>query len=515
MMADSYDWNQRHKKRQPPNAAEIIPLPPAHTVNGNSSYGAKALADELYTLANTGEGARNDQLNKSAFNLAQLVAAGHLDPVHTQQQLRVTALMIGSPASEIDGTLRSAFRAGVQQPRVVPELKPKVDEVTITYDPETGEAINPSQAADQQPQRRLNVIQASTIQMKATRWIYEDEHGKWIPLGAFVLLGGREGVGKSTVAYDIIGKITRGELPGHLYGHPKSVIVCATEDAWAETIVPRLVAAGADLNKVWQVNAVTPEGFEGSLSLPEDTERLRQIITEQDVALVLLDPLMSTINVKLDSHKDAEVRQALEPIVNIAHINKVSVIGLIHENKTGASDLLNRIMGSKAFTAVVRGVLYACREQQQDELDDFFETVEQQNDYFLFGQLKNNLGPRVRVSLRYHISGEQVGHDDDLNLPIWSSKIAWDDINNTHIQDVVTEQERPKGGRITEGDKVARWLKRYLTGKGEVPSEQVLNDAEDEGFARSTVQRARKNKTDIVVTNIHGTAKTTWQLTTK
>lgn len=131
MMADSYDWNQRHKKKQPP-AAEIIPMPPPNTINGNSGYGAKALADELYTLANTSEGARNDQLNKAAFNLAQLVAAGHLDAVNTQQQLRSTALMIGSPASEIDGTIRSAFRAGMKQPRVVPELKiqPNVEEVS-------------------------------------------------------------------------------------------------------------------------------------------------------------------------------------------------------------------------------------------------------------------------------------------------------------------------------------------------------------------------------------------------
>jgi len=119
-------------KPEAPPVAEIIPMPPPATVNGNSQYGAKALAEELYILANTGEGARNDQLFKSAAALAELVASRHLDAVNTQQQLRSTALTIGLTARETDATLRSAFKAGTQQPRVVPELTitPHVEEVT-------------------------------------------------------------------------------------------------------------------------------------------------------------------------------------------------------------------------------------------------------------------------------------------------------------------------------------------------------------------------------------------------
>lgn len=128
-MVDEYDWEKAWEKPEP---AIVIPLPPPVTSNGTSPYGTKALTEELRTLANTTEGARNHQLNTSAYNLAQLVAAGHLDTVTTQQQLRATAIMIGLTATETDATLRSAFTAGTKQPRQVPELtiQPNVEEVT-------------------------------------------------------------------------------------------------------------------------------------------------------------------------------------------------------------------------------------------------------------------------------------------------------------------------------------------------------------------------------------------------
>ena len=144
----------------------------------------------------------------------------------------------------------------------------------------------------------------------------------------------------------------------------------ATEDEWSATIVPRLVAAGADLDRVFQVNAIKPEGLEGTLRLPEDTKRLEEKILEHDVALVLLDPLMSTVNAKLDSHKDAEVRTALDPLVRLAHETRASLVGLIHVNKSQEGDLMNRLMASRALTAVPRGFLFCASYKPIETLDD-------------------------------------------------------------------------------------------------------------------------------------------------
>jgi hypothetical protein len=360
--------------------------------------------------------------------------------------------------------------------------------------------------------RRLKVTRASDITMKATRWLWEQYGTKWIPLGALALLGGREGVGKSTTSYDCVAKITRGLLPGHLNGTPKSVIVCATEDAWAETIVPKLVAAGADLERVLRVDSVSPEGFEGALSLPADVQRLRQLVGEEDVAFVLLDPLLSTLDIKLDSHKDAEVRMALEPLSRLAQDTQVSMLGLIHENKSNAADLLTRIMGSRAFTAVVRAVLYCARHE--DELDDAFE-MGNLFDRYVFGQLKSNLGPRAKFGVKYHIESEHVGHDDELNLPIWNSKVVWDGLTDESIQDIVTAQEKRKAKSPnveSAQSKAEKWLEAYLSEHGLTPSKKVKAMAGRDGHSEASIKRAA-DAMDIHIDKIPGTRnETTWEL---
>jgi hypothetical protein len=166
--------------------------------------------------------------------------------------------------------------------------------------------------------RRLRVQRASEIKARATRWLWHEIRpeatASWLPLGGLVLLAGREGVGKSTIAYEIAARITRGTLAGAFYGTPRSVIISATEDAWEQTVVPRLMAADADLDRVIRVDAETPKGLPEAIKLPEDLDALDELIRDEDVALVLLDPLMGTISGALDSHKDHDIRLALEPV---------------------------------------------------------------------------------------------------------------------------------------------------------------------------------------------------------
>ena len=92
--------------------------------------------------------------------------------------------------------------------------------------------------------RQLRVTAATDIQIKATRWLWEDDHAHWIAMGSLVGLSGREGVGKSTWCARLIAQVTKGELPGDLYGTPKGAIICTTEDDWNATLKPRLMAAG-------------------------------------------------------------------------------------------------------------------------------------------------------------------------------------------------------------------------------------------------------------------------------
>ena len=90
------------------------------------------------------------------------------------------------------------------------------------------------------------------ITLRPVRWLWTER----LPVGAFALVGGREGVGKSILVYTLAADITQGTLPGVFHGTPKAVIVAATEDSWEHTIAPRLLAAGADLAKVYRADII-------------------------------------------------------------------------------------------------------------------------------------------------------------------------------------------------------------------------------------------------------------------
>ena len=160
---------------------------------------------------------------------------------------------------------------------------------------------------------------------------------------------GREGIGKSTVATTFASWVTRGEIRGIYYGTPKPVIIAATEDSWEYTIVPRLLAARADLDLVYRVKVTVVDGLETTLVLPSDLGALEDQARQVGAAFVLLDPLLSRLDAALDSYNDAEVRQALEPLAAVAERLTAAFLGVAHVNKTSGTDPLNAIMGSRAF----------------------------------------------------------------------------------------------------------------------------------------------------------------------
>ena len=336
-------------------------------------------------------------------------------------------------------------------------------------------------------QRKLSVRRASEIRMQATQWLWEEDGQFWLPLGEMTLLGGREGVGKSTMAYDIAAKLTQGTLPGAYKGEPRSVIVCATEDSWSKTIVPRLMAAGADLTRVLQVNAVTPDGLPMNVKLPSDIPGLEELVGSENAVLIILDPLMSAVDGKLDPHKDQSVRQALEPMTALAHKANAAIVGLIHQKKGAADDLRQKLTGSGAFVAVSRSVLYCGMWKPPNSEEDAPRV-------HLFGQIKCNLGPLADLSYRYSIRGvANLGTDSVTKAIIGSSRIAFDGIENGNIEDLLIEAEKDAQRKKRDLPIVGAtvWLLNFMRNRS-IPKQEVLEAAKRAEYAKSTVERAFK-----------------------
>ncbi|WP_182354210.1 AAA family ATPase [Flaviflexus huanghaiensis] len=317
--------------------------------------------------------------------------------------------------------------------------------------------------------RHLVVTSAAEIKPRRVTWAWQDR----IALGTLSLLAGKEGLGKSTLAVNVAAQVTRGTLPGSNEGKPRAVIYAATEDSWEHTIIPRLIAAGADLNRVYRVEVATATGFTTGLNLPRDISALQDVVTERDVALMILDPIMSRLD-NLDTHKDAEVRQALEPLVRMADETGMAILGLIHLNKS-SHDPLNAVMGSKAFTAVARSVLSVVPDPDDE--------TEQRR---LFGVVKNNLARVTPSSTAFTVESAPLDLDGET---ITTGRVHWHGDSATSIKTAMSDP-----GIDTQGvtEEAAEWLSDYLTMHGEVASKDARRDGTKEGFSDAAIRRAAR-----------------------
>lgn len=341
--------------------------------------------------------------------------------------------------------------------------------------------------------RTLTLTRLDTIKMLPVLWLWQGR----LPRAMFGLLAGREGQGKSLILAWLTALVTRGKLPGDDHGRPRKVIICATEDSFAHTIVPRLVAAGADLTMVARID-VKDGDHDSELNLPVDIPQLIEQATVNDVALIILDPLTSRLHTKLDTHKDADVRRALEPIVDLAEQTDAAVVGVIHFNKSMANtDLNNLIMGSRAFAAVARFILGVV----QDPEDETGATL-------ILGQSKNSVGPCLALPLMpYSIESALVPNDDGTEIP--TAKIRWHQEDQTRTFHEVSRPPSQKKDRAR--DDAARWLREYLEGREgrKAPPHEIKRAAEAAGHAARTIDRAAD---ELGLVRQGGGRTTTWAL---
>ncbi len=106
-------------------------------VIGRDAYREKALRDEMDALRLASDGHRNEQLNRSAFNLGQLVGAGLLSRPEIESFLSDIARVIGLQDREIGPSLASGLDTGIAQPR------PLVFEAPPAGKPNTSSAAPP------------------------------------------------------------------------------------------------------------------------------------------------------------------------------------------------------------------------------------------------------------------------------------------------------------------------------------------------------------------------------------
>jgi hypothetical protein len=337
--------------------------------------------------------------------------------------------------------------------------------------PTPDEAKRAAEQAAEVPARKLVLTPASEIEPEPMVWAWEDDgHGR-IPAGSLGLFAGREGTGKSSSLIWLAAKITAGQLPGSLHGVPRGVIYVAVEDSWKFTIVPRLIAAGADRGLVYRAEVQALDEGTVSLSLPADNRLLEEAITAHGIALVVLDPLMSAISGALDTHVNREVRKALDPLARMADRTGAVFAGIAHFSKSASTDASSLITGSGAFKDVARFI--------------FAFATDTEDGSKVITQTKNSLGYSDLPSMAYRITEAIVPTaKGDARV----GRFVLDGPSSRTVDDILSANSGSgQGEQVRAGD----YLRKALA-SGPRLSAEVEEEGIESGYSKRTLDRARQ-----------------------
>lgn len=348
-----------------------------------------------------------------------------------------------------------------------------------------------SAAEEREPSlRRARITWASAIEPRPVVWAWKDGDAGRIPAGSLSIAAGREGTGKSSFGMWQASHITRGTLPGSLFGAPGSVLYVAMEDSWSYTIVPRLIAAGADLGMVGRFDVVNHEDDEITLSLPHDNDLLEKAINEHGVKLVLIDPIMSVLGDSINASRSREVRRALDPLAKIADRTGCLIQGIAHFNKSSGGDPSSRIQESSAFKDVPRSVF----------------TFAKDDDGRVMTQTKNSLGRDDLPSLGYVIEEAAIPTREGM---AFTGRFAFTGESERSVSDLL----RDAGGGDDGGerDAVDAWLTDFLGQGQQQTANDVYKAADSAGYSKDQAKRAKK-RLHIVATHPDVKGPWYWQM---
>lgn len=438
----------------------------------------EVLSEKLRTSLNTaGGGKHNDASREDSSVITSLLSAGY-SPSDTFTTFCSSPR--GKDAEErkqghftdyVNRTIRKALGF------LGPTANNKNGHIEVDFsrprDPIPGQGILP-QSAD-------------TVEVEKTQWLWAG----YIPLGKITVLAGDPGMGKSTMALDIVSRVSNGTfLPRSdsrtVAGH---CLIASAEDAAADTIVPRLIAAKANLKKISVIREVRIDDEHHYLSLPRDLNRLKKLVVRKGARMLIIDPLNAFLEKGTDTYKDQDIRLVLAPLEALAEETGVAILIIAHLNKKEDSSTLYRVGGSIGFIGAARSVLAVSRTQK---------------DVRVLYSLKSNLA-KSPPSLAYDIKqikrekekeewkGEKTVHSSTVK---WIGQIQFD-----------PNQRRTTDSSKSEGE--AEDFLRQILVDSELPTDDIFEEGKKAGIGKSQLMHI---KTEMGLKISHKKGRWYWAL---
>ena len=201
------------------------------------------------------------------------------------------------------------------------------------------------------PAAPVPMICMRNVEQTEVSWLWYP----YIPFGKLTILQGNPGEGKTYFAMQLAAACTTGKaLPNMTPLEPFNVIYQTAEDGLGDTVKPRLINAGADLNRVLVID-------DSELPLTLSDERIERAIVENQAHLLIIDPIQAFLGADVDMNRANEVRPIFRKLGDIAHRHACAIILIGHLNKSVGTQSTYRGLGSIDMTAAVRSLLFIGR----------------------------------------------------------------------------------------------------------------------------------------------------------
>ena len=201
---------------------------------------------------------------------------------------------------------------------------------------------------EQSKPETVKIIRMSDVELTPVDWLWKP----YLPFGKLSVLQGNPGEGKTYFAMHLAAACTNGKLlPNMERMEPFNVIYQTAEDGLGDTVKPRLIEAGADLDRVLVID-------DSEVQLTLSDERIEKAIVENNARLVIIDPIQAYLGADVDMNRANEVRPIFMRLGQVAQRTGCAILLIGHLNKAAGMQSLQRGLGSIDIAAAVRSVMF-------------------------------------------------------------------------------------------------------------------------------------------------------------
>lgn len=316
----------------------------------------------------------------------------------------------------------------------------------------------------------VKIIRMSDVELTPVEWLWKP----YLPFGKLSVLQGNPGEGKTYFAMHLAAACTNGKLlPNMERMEPFNVIYQTAEDGLGDTVKPRLIEAGADLDRVLVID-------DSEVQLTLSDERIEKAIVENNARLFIIDPIQAYLGADVDMNRANEVRPIFMRLGQVAQRTGCAILLIGHLNKAAGMQSLQRGLGSIDIAAAVRSVMFIGKLKHDPTMR-------------ILTHEKSSLAP-PGVSLAFSL-GDEGGFR-------WVGEY---DITADEMLSGIEPQ------RETKTQQAKDLICTLLAGGKQVLSEDIDNAALERGIPGRTVRDAKRELGDALKSKIvEGRKKVFW-----